>query len=80
MNKEERQHAINLARLQAAAQYAARPPQTLDGARGLRVPPMSDSYRQAVEDFRLWSENISAREEDCKNGRTPRERYEPRKF
>ena len=47
--------------------------------RGLRVPPMSDSYRQAVEDFRLWSENISAREEDCKNGRTPRERYEPRK-
>ena len=55
MNKEERQHAINLARLQAAAQYAARPPQPLDGARGLRVPPMSDSYRQLVEDFRLWS-------------------------
>lgn len=80
MNKEERQHAINLARLQAAAQYAARPPQPLDGARGLRVPPMSDSYRQLVEDFRLWSENISAREEDWKNGRTPRERYEPRKF
>ena len=80
MNKEERQHAINLARLQAAAQYAARPPQPLDGARGLRVPPMSDSYRQLVEDFRLWSENISAREEDLKNGRTPRERYEPRKF
>ena len=80
MNKEERQHAINLARLQAAAQYAARPPQPLDGARGLRLPPMSDSYRQAVEDFRLWSENISAREEDLKNGRTPRERYKPRNF
>ena len=80
MNKEERQHAINLARLQAAAQYAARPPRAHDKAGNVRVPPMSDSYRQLVEDFRLWSENISAREEDWKNGRTPRERYEPRKF
>ena len=69
-----------LARLQAAAQYAARPPRALDKAGNVRVPPMSDSYRQLVEDFRLWSENISAREEDWKNGRTPRERYEPRKF
>ena len=68
MNKQERQHAINLARLQAAAQYAARPPQPLDGARGLRVPPMSDSYREAVEDFRLWSENIKARK-DSRIGR-----------
>ena len=80
MNKEERQHAINLARLQAAAQYAARPPRALDKAGNARVPHMSDSYRQLVEDFRLWSENISAREEDWKNGRTPRERYEPRNF
>jgi len=30
--------------------------------------PMSDSYRQAVEEFRQWSENISAREVDFKNG------------
>ena len=29
---------------------------------------MSDSYRQAVEEFRQRSENISAREEDFKNG------------
>jgi hypothetical protein len=29
---------------------------------------MSDSYRQAVEEFRQWSENISAREKDFKNG------------
>ncbi len=33
---------------------------------------MSDSNRQAVEEFRLWSENISAREEDFKKGRTLR--------
>ena len=62
-----------LAMLQAAAQYAARPPQPLDGARrSERVQPMSDSYRQAVEEFRQWSESISAREEDWKNGRLPR--------
>ena len=30
--------------------------------------PMSDSYRQAVGEFRQWSENISAREVDFKNG------------
>ena len=29
---------------------------------------MSDSYRKAVEEFRQWSENISAREVDFKNG------------
>ena len=68
-----------LAMLQAAAQYAARPTQPQDGARRTeRVQPMSDSYRQAVEEFRQWSESISAREEDFKNGRTPRDRHEPR--
>ena len=41
---------------------------------------MSDSYRQAVEEFRQWSENISAREEDFKKGRTPRDRYKPGNF
>ena len=62
-----------LARLQAVAEYAARPPHFLDDARRSElVQPMSDSYRQAVEEFRLWSENISAREEDWKNGRTPK--------
>ena len=75
MNKEERQHAINLARLQAAAQYAARPPRAHDKAGNVRVPPMTESYRQAVEDFRLLSEKIIAREEDWRNGCTPRERY-----
>ena len=73
MNSNPMNTSEALARLQAAAQYAARPPQPLDGARGLRVPPMSDSYRQAVEDFRLWSENISACEEDFKKGRKPRD-------
>ena len=62
-----------LARLQAAAQYAARPAQLLEGSRGSGdLPPMSDSYRKAVEEFQQWSENISARERDFKNGRTPR--------
>ena len=37
-----------------------------------RKRAMSDSYRKAVEEFRQWSENISAREEDWKNGRLPR--------
>ena len=78
MNKEETQRAINLARLQAAAEDAVSLPQPLDGARRSElVQPMSDSYRQAVEEYRLWSENISARKEDWKNGRTPRDRYEP---
>ena len=52
-----------LARLQAAAEYVARPPQPLEGARGSgRVPPISDSYRKAVEEYQQWSENISARD------------------
>ena len=38
---------------------------------------MSDSYSKAVEEFRQWSENISAREEDFRKGRTPRDKYEP---
>ena len=80
MNKNPTNTSEALAMLQAAAEYVARTPQPLDGTRGLRVPPMSDSYRQAIEDFRLLSENISAREEDWKNGRTPRDRYEPRNF
>ena len=41
-----------------------------------RKKAMSDSYRQAVEEFRQWSENISAREEDWKNGRLPREVFD----
>ena len=62
-----------LARLQAAAEYAARPPQPLAGTRGSGdLPPMSDSYCKAVEEFRQWSENISAREADFKKGLTPR--------
>ena len=67
-----------LARLQAAAEYAARPPQPLEGERSVRVQPMSDSYSQAVEEFRLWMENTKGREDDFKNGRTLRQRYEPR--
>ena len=62
-----------LARLQAAAEYAARPPQPLEGARGSGdLPPMSDSRRKAAEEFQQWSDNVSAREEDFKKGRTPR--------
>ena len=68
MNNKPTNTSEALARLQAAAEYAARPPQPLDGARGLRVPPMSDSYRQLVEDFRLWSENIKAHK-DSRIGR-----------
>ena len=73
MNNNPTNTSEALARLQAAAQYAARPPQPLAGARGSGdLPPMSDSYRKAIEEFRLWSEKISTREEDFKNGRTPR--------
>ena len=73
MNNNPMNTSELLAKLQAAAQYAARPPQPQDGARRTeRVQPMSDSYRQAVEEFRQWSESISAREEDWKNGRLPR--------
>ena len=73
MNNNPTNTSQALARLQAAAEYAARPAQLLEGARGSgRVPPMSDSYRKAVEEFQQWSDNVSAREEDFKNGRTPR--------
>ena len=64
-----------LARLQAAAQYAARPPQPLDGARSVRVQPMSESYAKAVEEFRLWMDNTKGRLDDQKNGRALRPRY-----
>ena len=40
---------------------------------------MSDSYRKAVEEFRQWSENISAREEYFKNGLTPRDLFDIKK-
>ena len=41
-----------LARLQAAAEYAARPPQPQDVAqRSVRVQPMPESYREAVEQY-----------------------------
>ena len=67
-----------LAKLQAAAQYAARPPQPLEGSlRSERVQPMSDSYRQAVEEFRLWMENTKGREDDWRKGRSLRPRYKP---
>ena len=73
MNNNPMNTSEALARLQAVAEYVARPNQPLEGARGSgRVPPMSDSYRKAVEEFQQWSDNVSAREEDFKNGRTPR--------
>ena len=68
-----------LAMLQAAAQYAARPPQPLDDARSVRVQPMSKSYTKAVEEYRQWMENTKGREDDFKKGRTPRKRFEPDK-
>ena len=43
-----------------------------------RKRAMPDSYSKAVEEFRLWSDDISAREEDFKKGRTPRDWHEPR--
>ena len=73
MNNNPTNTSEALARLQAAAEYAARPPQPLEGARGSGdLSPMSASYRKAVEEFQQWSESISAREEDIKNGCTPR--------
>jgi len=73
MNNNPTNTSQALARLQAAAEYVARPPQPLEGARSSGdLPAMSDSYRRAVEEFQQWSENISAREQDFKNGRTPR--------
>ena len=73
MNNNPMNTSEALARLQAAAEYAARPPQPLAGARGSgRVPPMSDYYRKAVEQCQQWSDNVSAREADFKKGLTPR--------
>ena len=78
MNKNPTNTSEALARLQAVAEYAARPPQPLEGPRSVRVQPMSKSYTKAVEEFRLWMENTKGREDDFKNGRTLRQRYEPR--
>ena len=64
-----------LARLQAVAEYAARPAQPLDGARSVRVQPMSESYAKVVEEFRLWMDNTKGRLDDQKNGRALRPRY-----
>ena len=65
-----------LARLEAAAEYVARPPQPLDGARrSERGQPMSESYSEAVEEYRLWMENTKGRLDDQKNGRALRPRY-----
>ena len=79
MNNNPMNTSEGLARLQAVAEYAARPTQPQDGARRTeRVQPMSKSYTKAVEEFRLWMENTKGREDDFKNGRTLRQRYEPR--
>ena len=73
MNKEEQKQDLNLQSLQAATEYVARPPKPLDSSRQTgNVKAMSDSYIQAVEEFRLWSEKISLREQDFKEGRLPR--------
>ena len=79
MNNNPTNTSEALARLQAVAEYAARPPQPLEGERSVRVQPMSDSYSQAVEEFRLWMENTKGREDDFKKGRTPRKRFDPDK-
>ena len=77
MNINPKKTSAALARLQASTEYAARPPQPQDSARGSeRVKPMSDSYRQAVEEFRLWMENTKGREDDFKNGRSLRRGFD----
>ena len=64
----------------AAAEYAARPPQPLEGARrSERGQTMSESYSEAVEEYRLWMKNTKGREDDFKNGRTLRQRFDPDK-
>ena len=78
MNNNPMNTSEALARLQAAAEYAARPPRFPEGSRSVHVQPMSKSYTKAVEEFRLWMENTKGREDDFKNGRTLRQRYEPR--
>jgi|OM-RGC.v1.033661231 hypothetical protein len=75
MNKNPTNISEALAMLQAAAQYAARPPQPLDDARSVRVQPMSKSYTKAVEEYRQWMENTKGRLDDQKNGRELRPRY-----
>ena len=78
MNNNPMNTSEALARLQASTEYAARPPQPQDSARGSeRVKPMSDSYRQAVEEFRLWMENTKGREDDIKKGLSLRRRFDP---
>ena len=37
---------------------------------------MSDSYGQAVEEFRQWMDNTKGREDDFKNGRKSRDRVD----
>ena len=77
MNNKPMNSSEALARLQASTEYAARPPQPQDSARGSeRVKPMSDSYRQAVEEFRLWMENTKGREDDFKNERSLRRGFD----
>ena len=39
-------------------------------------PVRSESYTKAVEEFRLWMENTKGREDDFKNGRTPRNMFD----
>ena len=77
MNNNPTNTSEALARLQAVAEYAARPPQPLEGERSVRVQPMSDSYSQAVEEFRLWMENTKGRLDDQKSGHAlrPRSKY-----
>ena len=78
MNNNPMNISEALARLQAAAEYAARPAQPLEGARrSQRVQPMSESYTKAVEEFRLWMENTKGREDDIKKGLSLRRRFEP---
>ena len=40
---------------------------------------MYDSYRQGVEEFRLWMENTKGREDDFNKGSLLRRRFDPGK-
>ena len=75
MNNKPMNSSEALARLQAAAEYAARPPRFPEGSRSVHVQPMSESYIKAVEEFRLWMDNTKGREDDQKSGRSLRPRY-----
>ncbi len=78
MNNNPMNASEALARLQAVAEYVARPPQPQDGARRIvRVQPMSESYAKAFEEFRQWMENTKGREDDLRKGRSIRPRYKP---